>query len=376
MSTFALRSLSWSLVLGLGLVANAQDPPRSGETPSSASAAEFPFEGEVTCENLNVRLAPRTDAATGVVAVLRQGEKVVAVGTSGEFLIVRAPRGATAWVSGKHVKREADGSGSVIVNDAALRMDSRAGAEKIGSLKEGDRVSIVKEHLGWFQVSAPTGVKYYVAKKFVRFLAAMPDAAPEVKIAPVIQKEGGLSDAAANAKMDEAQTLVAAQSKLIAENKLTEVDFAGVVAAYEEAVNVAKTDGVKRQAEKEHARYRDFQNLLVTVKGNIAAVEELINSKKSAIENQFKPAAPKWEACGYVDTVGPLFYRPGAFKLMMSGKIVAFVRVKDGDEEMRLRMNKLYGRYVGVVGSVLKDPPGWPDHRVVTVDQVEELLSK
>jgi hypothetical protein len=61
---------------------------------------------------------------------------------------------------------------------------------------------------------------------------------------------------------------------------------------------------------------------------------------------------------------------------MMSGKIVAFVRVKEGDEAMRLRMNKLYGRYVGVNGSVLRDPPGWADHRVVTVDQVEELVSK
>src|SRR5687767_6403949 len=182
MSTFARRSLFCSVVLGLGfgLAASAQETPKSGETPSSAPAADFPFEGEVTCENLNVRLAPRTDAATGVVAVLRQGEKVVAVGTSGEFLVVRAPRGATAWVSGKQVKREADGSGSVIVNDAPLRMDSRAGAEKIGSLKEGERVAIVKEHLGWYQISAPTGVKYYVSKKYVRFLTAMSDAAPEV----------------------------------------------------------------------------------------------------------------------------------------------------------------------------------------------------
>src|SRR5687767_9493075 len=174
MSTFARRSLFCSVVLGLGfgLTASAQDTPKSGETPSSAAAADFPYEGEVTCENLNVRLAPRTDAATGVVAVLRQGEKVIAIGSTGEFLVVQAPRGATAWIYAKHVKKEADASGTVLVNDAPLRMDSRAGVEKIGALKEGERVAIVKEHLGWYQVSAPAGVKYYVSKKYVRFLGA------------------------------------------------------------------------------------------------------------------------------------------------------------------------------------------------------------
>jgi uncharacterized protein YgiM (DUF1202 family) len=221
MSTFARRLLFWSLVLCLGsaLGASAQDPPRSGETPSSA-AAGFPFEGEVTCENLNVRLAPRIDAATGVVAVLKQGEKVVAVGTSGEFLVVRAPRGATAWIYGRHVKREADGSGTVLVNDAPLRMDSRAGAEKIGSLKEGERVAVVKEHLGWYQISAPAGVKYFVAKKYVRFLNAVEGEIVEAARPAPIEAVAGKSDAAALAKMREAEALIAEQSKLIEEKKI------------------------------------------------------------------------------------------------------------------------------------------------------------
>src|SRR5690349_8833518 len=219
MSTFALRSWSCSLALVLGFsFAAAQETPKSGETPSSASAADFPYEGEVTCENLNVRLAPRTDAGTGVVAVLRQGEKVVAVGSTGEFLVVRAPRGATAWIFAKHVKKEADSTGSVLVNDAPLRMDSRAGAEKIGALKEGERLTIIKEHLGWYQVSAPPGVKYYVSKKYVKFLTAVPGVESDPAGAKIEPKaiEGG-SDSAAQAKMREAEGLVAIQNALIAE---------------------------------------------------------------------------------------------------------------------------------------------------------------
>ena len=377
MSTFAHRSLCWSLVLalGLGLAASAQDPPKSGETQSSAAAAELPFEGEVTCENLNVRLAPRTDAATGVVAVLRQGEKVIAIGVTGEFLVVRAPRGATAWIYGKHVKKEADGSGTVLVNDAPLRMDSRSNAEKIGALKEGERVTIAKEHLGWYQISAPNGVKYYVSKKYVRFVApAQGEIA--VKTAEATGDVTVHSDAAALAKIREAEGLRDVQNRLIVDQKITEVDFAGVVAAYEEAAGLAKTEPVRKQAEAELRSYKTFQNLLVPLKGNLAAIEKLLAAQKDLYAKKYEDLAAKFDACGYVDTVGPLFHRPGAFKLMMSGKIIAFIRVKDGDEEMRLRMNRLYGKYVGVTGSVQKDPDGWPGHRAVTVEMVEELIKK
>ncbi|HEU4339453.1 MAG TPA: SH3 domain-containing protein [Planctomycetota bacterium] len=377
MSTFALRSWSCSLALVLGFsFAAAQETPKSGETPSSAPAADFPYEGEVTCENLNVRLAPRTDAGTGVVAVLRQGEKVVAVGSTGEFLVVRAPRGATAWIFAKHVKKEADSSGSVLVNDAPLRMDSRAGAEKIGALKEGERVSIIKEHLGWYQVSAPPGVKYYVAKKYVRFLAAVPgvESDPAARIEP--KALAGGSDAAALAKMREAEGLVAIQNALISEKKFSEVSFGGVVAAYKEAVDLAKTDAVKRQAETKLESFAGFDRIFSITQGSIEATERLLAAQKELIESKRAKDESKFDACGYVDTVGPLFYRPGAFKLIMAGKIIAFIKVKDGDEDMRVRMNRLYGKYVGVNGPVLKDPPGWPDHKVVTVESVEELIKK
>jgi hypothetical protein len=361
------------MVLGLCLSASAQETPKSGESRSSADAAEFPFEGEVTCD-LNVRLAPRTDAATGVVTVLRQGEKVIALGASGDFLVVKAPRGATAWIYGKHVKKEADGSGTVLVNDAPLRMDSRANAEKIGALKEGERITIAKEHLGWCLVSAPAGVKYYVAKKHVRFL----NAAPGEPIAKPVEniEPSGLSDAAALAKMKEAEGLITAQNTLIDAKKINEVDYTGVVAAFKEAMDVAKTDGVKKQAETKFESYRGVNNMIKALQGNLEAIERLLAANRALIDEKYRKDESKFEACGYVDTVGPLFHRPGAFKLMMSGKIIAFIKIKDGDEDMRVRMNRLYCKYVGVTGAVLKDPPGWPDHKVITLESVEELIKK
>ncbi|HEY3226029.1 MAG TPA: SH3 domain-containing protein [Planctomycetota bacterium] len=372
MSLFARLSLALSVALALGLAASAQEPPKSGESQSSAPVAEFPFEGEVLCENLNVRLAPKLDVGVAVVSVLKQGEKVVAVGSSGDFLIVRPPRGASVWIYAKHVKKESDGSGSVIVNDAAVRMDSRVNAEKLGALKEGERVSILKEHLGWYQIAAPDAVKYFVSKKYVRFLAP---AAGVALVGPEAKEAAG-SDAAALAKIREAEGLIDQQRRLIADQKLLDVDFSGVVAAFEEAVGLAKTEPVKKQAENDLNAYKNFNALFVGVKGNLEATQKLLQAQREMLEEKRKGQLSKYDACGYVDTVGLLINRPGAHKLVMSGKIVAFLKVKEGDEEMRIRLNNLYGKYVGVTGTVLKDPEGWLGHRVVTVELAEELTKK
>jgi hypothetical protein len=129
-----------------------------------------------------------------------------------------------------------------------------------------------------------------------------------------------------------------------------------------------------KQAEAKIESYSGFNNMLKALQGNLEAIEKLLAAQKELTEKKWGVQESKYAACGYVDTVGPLFYRPGAFKLMMSGKIVAFIKTPDGDEEARLRMNRMYGRYVGVKGPVLKNPPGWQDHIVVTLESVEELV--
>ena len=373
MSTFSRLSVSSVIALGLCLTASAQDAPKSGESQSSAAVADFPFEGEVTCENLNVRLAPKTDGGAAVVAVLRQGEKVVAVGTSGEFFVVRPPRGASVWIFGKHVKREADGAGTVLVNDAAVRIDSRVNAEKLGALKEGERVTIQKEHLGWLQIAAPEAVKYYVSKKYVKFLQPADGIAIPKDVAGAADVKGS-SDSAALAKLREADEMIKQQNALIAESKISDVSFAGAVAMLEEAVALAKTDPVKRQAENELRIYKRFNDIFEPVKGNWEVAQKLLETLRATQEAKWKTQESKFEACGYVDTVGPLFHKPGTHKLVMSGKIIAFLRAND--EEGRIRLNNLFGKYIGVNGTVHKDPQGWPGHKVVTVEVAEEITKK
>lgn len=339
-----------------------------------SGAAAFPFEGEVTVENLNVRLAPKTDPGTIIASVLRQGDKVVVTGEVDDYYIVRPPRGASVWIYGRHVQRESDGSGRVMVNDAALRLDSRVTADKVGALQEGARVTILREHLGWYQIAAPDTVRYYAAKRYIRHIG--PAAGEPVRSAATAAPQPKKVDAEAKALIRQAEKLIEAQNELIAQSRINEVDFGPVIEAYESAAAAAKTEEVKREAEWGAKNYRNFSNLLVAVRGNLEAAEKLIESHKQMLARKWETPAPQWDATGYVDTVGLIYKRPGSHKLKMADRVVCFLKTKEDDEAMRQTLNRFYGKYVGVKGKVSKDPDGWPGSTVIEVESIEEIVQK
>ena len=73
---------------------------------------------------------------------------------------------------------------------------------------------------------------------------------------------------------------------------------------------------------------------------------------------------------GFVDTTGLLWKRPGTHKLVIGGKIVCFLRIKEGDERMLSRLNDCYQKYVGVNGTVIKNPDGWDGYSVIMVEEI------
>ena len=91
----------------------------AGETKSVFVNEEFPWDGEVTVERLNVRLFPKPDSPLSIVAaVLPQGEKLTVVAETVidkvAYFQVVAPRGTAVWIFARNVKREADDWGAVI----------------------------------------------------------------------------------------------------------------------------------------------------------------------------------------------------------------------------------------------------------------------
>jgi len=350
-----------------------QDGVKSGEAKTSFLDEEFPFEGEVTAERLNVRLFPKPDAATSIVAtVLGQGEKLTAVAQKDEFFQILPPKGTSVWVWARHVKKDADDAGTVIGIDVPVRLDSRANADQLGTMKEGAKVKILREHLGWFQIFPPDTVKYFVAKKYVKYLGkATAAVTPSDRQVPK-----ALPDAEAQAKWKEAEELVAEQNALIAAKDIEKLDFVKVAEAFEAVASLARSDDLRKQAESEAKYYRKMAAVYAGIQKSMADARSKIEAIEAQIRDRNKPEEKKWEFTGHVDTVGRMFNRPGTHKLVSGGKIVCFLRAKDDSEEIRLQMNGFYDRYVGVRGTVQKLTDSWDGYSVVIVEAIEEVVKK
>jgi uncharacterized protein YgiM (DUF1202 family) len=365
---------TWCMVVALAALpagAVAQEPGKGPEAKASFEKRAFPFEGEVSVERLNVRMFPKSDQQSIITTVLSQGEKVVVVGEKDDFYQILPPKGSTAWVFGRSVKKE--GAGAVTTaSDVPVRLDSRVNADVVASLKEGEPVKIVAEHMGWYKIEAPAAVKYYIGKKYVKLgeavavtVPAPPKGKDEVKPAPA---EDG--DAKARATLQVADALLDDQTRLVNEKKLEAVDFSRVVAAYESARDQAKSAAVKSEAERGLNRIQQLHLIWEGVRAQIIAQKQKVDAELAKL-NEPKPEPPKGPLMtGYVDTTGLLWKRPGTHKLIMGGKIVCFLRSKEGDEKMVSRLNDFYQKYVGINGTLIKNPEGWDGYSVIVVDEI------
>jgi uncharacterized protein YgiM (DUF1202 family) len=339
----------------------------------------YPFEGEVAAERLNVRMFPKNDQTGIITSVLSLGEKVTVVAETGDYYQILPPKGSTAWVVSRNVKREGE-AGTVLGTDIPVRLDSRVNADQVATLKQGEAVRIVGENMGWFKIESPAAVKYFVGKKYVRpgkeldpgVVAAVAPRKDEGKGPSTASKSD--ADAKARALIAMAEDELKVQEKLLDERRMTDFNLAQAVALYESAKTESASPAVRAEAERGLQHVGTVHKLWEKTKAGIVAEEEKIRAAQLAAT--VKPAEPaKPVMAGHIDTTGLLWKRPGTHKLVMGGKTVCFVRVKEGDEKMISRLNDFYGRYVGINGTVIKNPEGWDGYSVVVVEEIIPLTS-
>jgi hypothetical protein len=359
-------------VLGMGLGSSAQDEPKakSGQEKVAFEKASYPYSGEITARSVNVRLFLKTDDKDGlIVGVLGEGTRVTVVGEKADWLQVSAPKGCHVWVSTRNIRKDSATEGTVLANDTPVRLDSRVNADKICGLNEGEKVAIVKEHMGWFQIQAPDAVKYFVSRKYVKFVEEV-KVAVNAKSAPAIDAKTG--DALANDLIKQAQAVLDDALKAIGADSMSirTVSYMPAVDLFQKAAESAVSNDLKKFAasKADDARKTESARLL--------AVTKLDEIERNRLEREKanKPEAPAYDFMGYVDTVGPVLNRPGTHKLVMAGRVVCFLKATD--EEMRVKFNGLYQRYVGVKGKVTRDPEGWTGYAVIEVESVSEVLKK
>ena len=358
--------------------AQAQETGGAGETKVAFGSYAYPFEGEVAASRLNVRMFPNADAESVIASVLPRGSKVTVVGEKEMFYQIVAPKGCTAWIYGRSVRREG-GAGTVMASDVPVRMDSRVTSQPLCTLKRGTEVKVVGQHMGWYKIAAPVEVKYFIAKKYVHPIRGLASAGvsatpfkdgakkTEPAVAPV--------DGAYQPHLDVANALLEEQKQLVAERRLEDVDFENVIRALELAKEESKTPDGKAEVDKVLVKYLKIHNAFLAWKGEVQKKQLEVQAEVADLAK--KPAPPKtWAMTGYVDTTGLLWKRPGTHKLVMGGKIVCFLRVKEGDKKMVSTMNGHFRKYVGVNGTLIRNPEGWDGYSVVVVDEIVQINRK
>ena len=344
----------------------------------TAASRSYPFEGEVSgVDNLNVRMFPKGDPNSSIItSILHAGDKVAVVAEQGDYWQIRPPKGSTVWVSSKSVKKDG-AAATAIAGDVPVRMDSRVSADQVATLKEGEAVKVVAEHMGWFKIESPDSVKYFVGKKYVKATGAAVAAAPVPAVFPKDEKRAARpapraddSDFEAKKELSTADALLDEQKRLIDAGQVRQVDFAEAVKHFEAAASLAKTDAVRSQAEMGIRRYKNLSELWQATKAKMEAEEARVAAEREAALKNKVDTQKGYAMTGFIDTTGLLWKRPGTHKLVMGGKIVCFLRVKEGDERMINRLNDCYQKYVGVNGTVIKNPDGWDGYSVVVVEEI------
>lgn len=369
-----------SLFLALPLAAGAQEttPAAGTGTPEKASFEKvtFPFEGEISADRLYVRMSPSTGEKSVIATLLASGDKVTVVGEKEGFYQILPTKGCAVWVFARNFKREGD-TATALNDSTPVRLDSRVNAPQVGTLNAGDTVKVLREHMGWFSVEAPHSVPYFVGAKHVRMMRALDAAAagislPEGAGAPattVVREE----DAEALAKVRAAESMVESQNRLLEERRVKELNYREVIRTFEEAQTLAMTDPVKTRIESSLHLYRELQKALDAMSVQLMSLDEVLRRQRELKTGQQEEIRKSFAFTGYVDTVGMLWKRPGAYQIVMGGKTLCFLKPRDGDEEMIGKLKWHYKEYVGVNGTIVKDPEGWPGSTLVVVEEIVPL---
>src|SRR4029077_8808195 len=130
---------------------------------------------------------------------------------------------------------------------------------------------------------------------------------------------------------------------------------------------------VRLEAEHGLDRYREISRIWTTAKVQLEERKKLDADKLRLAEELKKNEPPATMFQGYIDMTGLLFKRPGTHKLVMGGRILCFLRIKDGDEKMMGMFNNNFQKFVGVNGTVIKNPEGWDGYSVVVVEEIVPL---
>jgi uncharacterized protein YgiM (DUF1202 family) len=124
-----------------------------------SSALEIPESRAVRTDRVNVRVAPSREAE--VLATLKRGDRVQVLGAdSGGWTRIAVPVEVPIWIFGPLVDVPAQ---KIRAKEANVRSGPGKNYSELGRLKQGDRVTVVRESDGWVQIEPPADLSAFIS---------------------------------------------------------------------------------------------------------------------------------------------------------------------------------------------------------------------
>ncbi|PKL51258.1 MAG: hypothetical protein CVV39_00330 [Planctomycetes bacterium HGW-Planctomycetes-1] len=370
------KSVIITVILLSSIVTAAEEKrPAALGSPEPAPTAEvneaqFPYIGEITGADLNVRSGPGTNYYS--CGRISAPARVVVVGQTFSWSQILPPPGSFSWIYKQYVDTDINNPDVGIVNGNSVRV--YAGADdrdamvsdsvQIG-LDKGQKVRILGAAVGdYYKISPPEGATLWTSSQYIKFIRkadeiditvpkSPADARPEV-LMEQLGGEGGKIELyydLAKQVEDEKTKPPAEQnfSKIRAElNALVADANSGKAGEYAKYLlkDVERCELAKDSAELLESQKAELQNKLTEIEeGHKETVENLPQASKYAVVGIFK------QSVVYED-------RPTGNKrfLIVDANDIPLCYAEAIGEAANIDFEDYFGSKVGLVGEISSDP--------------------
>ncbi len=353
----------------------AEKRPAALGSPEPAPAAEvneaqFPYIGEITGADLNVRSGPGTNYYS--CGKISAPARVVVVGQTFSWSQILPPPGSFSWIYKQYVVPDINKPDVGIVNGNSVRV--YAGADdrdamvsdsvQIG-LVQGQKVRILGAAVGdYYKISPPEGATLWTSSQYIKFIRkadeiditvpkSPADARPEVLTGQVGGEGGKIElyyDLAKQVEDEKTKPPVEQNfSKIKAELEALVADAnSGKAGDYAKYLlkDVERCELAKDSAKLLESQKAELQNKLTEIEeGHKEAVENLPQESRHAIVGTFK------QSVVYED-------RPTGNKrfLIVDANDIPLCYAEAIGETANIDFTEYFGKKVGLVGEITGDP--------------------
>jgi uncharacterized protein YgiM (DUF1202 family) len=353
--------------------------PAVAESNAASAAVQFPYVGEVTAADLNIR----SGAGTNFYSCGKVGSpaRVIVVGENNSWSQILPPPGSFSWIFKQYVQVDTNKPDIGIVNSDNVRV--YAGAEDRDAtlsdsvqvtLNKSQKVRIVGQAVGdYFKIAPPDGATLWMSTQYVKFLRkadgidmAKPKEAIAVKPTEIASKPSAkpsvmVDQVDPNSRYLEQYYVFTKQLDEEKAKPIADQNFAGIRAGLEALAadkNAGKAAEYAQYTLKTVSRYelaKESMNMVESQKSNLQKQLEAIEQERQKKKAEYG-GGKTFDLMGVFKPSAVYRDRPDIKRyLVMDEKNMPVSYAEPAGEMVGMDLKQYYGKKVGLNGVISTD---------------------